>query len=268
MASYDFPTKQVRGITLRADPQREAVFKVAQTDSDMHVYSTLTPEGQRERLHRHMNNEMGALDIAAQCLADFPDAPWELRMRLARQASDESRHVMALYRKLRKLGGRKGEFPIANFEWCVTCMFDSLAARLALQNRTFEAGQMDLLGFLPKQWREAGDEEAAETLEEILNDEVQHVRFANQWLKELAKENPKILMKVVSALLYLNKANVALQIKEGEVDALGTPLKATVDKKIEINVEARRDADFSEDEIHQVIKQAGFSSILPSQSNG
>jgi len=85
MAMYDFPTKEVRGITLRADPDREAVFKVAQTDTDMHSYPALTPEGQRERLHRHMNNEMGALDIAAQCLADFPDAPWELRMRLERQ---------------------------------------------------------------------------------------------------------------------------------------------------------------------------------------
>jgi len=267
MATYDFPTKQVRGITLRADPDREAVFTVAQTDTGMHSFPTLTPEGQRERLHRHMNNEMGALDIAAQCLADFPDAPWELRMRLARQSSDESRHVMALYRKLRKLGGRKGEFPIGNYEWCITCMFDSLAARLALQNRTFEAGQMDLLGFLPKQWREVGDEEAAETLEEILNDEVQHVRFANQWLKELAKKDPKILLKIVTALQYLNKANAALQIEEGGTDALGTPLRAAADKKIEINVEARRDAEFSEDEIHQVIKQAGFSSILPQQSN-
>jgi uncharacterized ferritin-like protein (DUF455 family) len=267
MATYNFPTKQVRGITLRADPDREAVFTVAQTDLDMHSFPTLTPEGQRERLHRHMNNEMGALDIAAQCLADFPDAPWELRMRLARQSSDESRHVMALYRKLRKLGGRKGEFPIGNYEWCITCMFDSLAARLALQNRTFEAGQMDLLGFLPKQWRAVGDEEAAETLEEILNDEVQHVRFANQWLKELAKKDPKILLKIVTALQYLNKANAALQIEEGGTDALGTPLRAAADKKIEINVEARRDAEFSEDEIHQVIKQAGFSSILPQQSN-
>src|SRR6516165_4541910 len=187
MASYDFPTKQVRGITLRADPQREAVFKVAQTDSDMHMYPTLTPEGQRERLHRHMNNEMGALDIAAQCLADFPDAPWELRMRLARQASDESRHVAGLYRRLRQLGGYKGEFPIGNFEWAVTNMCDTLAARLAIQNRTFEAGQMDLLGALRKIWRSMGDETTAEILEHILVDEVNHVRFANQWIRKMVE---------------------------------------------------------------------------------
>ena len=52
-----------------------------------------------------MNNEMGALEIAAQCLVDFPEAPWDLRMQLARQASDESRHVRELHRRLRQLGG-------------------------------------------------------------------------------------------------------------------------------------------------------------------
>src|SRR5882762_2196928 len=148
----DFPKKTVRGVTLRADPPRESVFQVVQLDAEMHEYPGMAAQGQREKLHRHMSNEMGSLDIAAQCLSDFPQAPWELRVWLARQAWDESRHVLALYRKLRKLGGRKGEFPIANFEWSVTCSLNTLAARLAVQNRTFEAGQLDLLGSLPRNW--------------------------------------------------------------------------------------------------------------------
>ncbi|TLY57309.1 MAG: hypothetical protein E6K52_14715, partial [Gammaproteobacteria bacterium] len=93
----EFPTKVVRGVTLRADPPRESAFQVAQLDAEMHEYPGMTPPAQRERLHRHMGNELGSLDIAAQCLADFPDAPWELRLELARQAWDESRHVLALY---------------------------------------------------------------------------------------------------------------------------------------------------------------------------
>src|SRR2546429_2842173 len=66
--------------------------------------------------------------------------------------------VAGLYRRLREIGGYKGEFPISCFEWCVTCSLDTLAARLALQNRTFEAGELDLLGQLPAKWRGAGDE--------------------------------------------------------------------------------------------------------------
>jgi uncharacterized ferritin-like protein (DUF455 family) len=94
----------------------------------------------RERLHRHMNNESGAMEIAARCLVDFPDTPWDLRMALARQVSDESRHANLLLQRLRELDGFKGEFPIANFEWGVTLMLEDLPGRLAVQNRTPRRG--------------------------------------------------------------------------------------------------------------------------------
>jgi len=129
VSAREFPTKVVRGVTLRADPPREGAFQVVQVDAEMHEYPGMTLQSQRERLHRHMSNEMGSLEIAAQCLTDFPEAPWELRLELARQAWDESRHVMALHRRLRQIGGRKGEFPVGNFEWSVTCSLDSLPAR-------------------------------------------------------------------------------------------------------------------------------------------
>ena len=258
----EFPTKVVRGVTLRADPPRESAFRVVQLDAEMHEYPGMTPPARRERLHRHMGNELGSLDIAAQCLADFPDAPWELRLELARQAWDESRHVLALYRRLRDLGGRKGEFPIGNFEWSVTCSLHSLAGRLAVQNRTFEAGQMDLLGSLPRHWREIGDEDTAAMLEAILNDEVQHVRFANRWLKEFVRQDSKTLLEVVSALQFLSTANEAVSAKEGEINAVGTPLGAPRHQTIEVNVECRREAEFSEEEIRAALRKAGLGSIL------
>ena len=89
-------------------------------------------QSRRERIHRHMNNEMTTVEVAAQCLVDFPDAPWELRMELARQVWDESRHVTGLYRRLKELGGRKGEFPVANFEWSVCSSLDSVVGRIAV----------------------------------------------------------------------------------------------------------------------------------------
>src|SRR2546429_9590626 len=103
-----------------------------------------------------MNNETGAIEIAAQCLVDFPEAPWELRMHLARQCWDESRHVAGLYRRLREIGGYKGEFPISCFEGGVTCSLDTLAARLGPQNRPLQTGEKDLLVHLPAQCRGKG----------------------------------------------------------------------------------------------------------------
>jgi uncharacterized ferritin-like protein (DUF455 family) len=252
--------KTVKGITLCADPAREACFRVVQLDSEMYQPEgdTMGEDGRRERLHRHMNNEMGALEIAAQCLADFPEAPWDLRMQLARQAFDESRHVRALHRRLRELGSYKGEFPIGNFEWAVTNMCDTLAARLAIQNRTFEAGQMDLLGALRQIWRSVGDETTAQVLEHILVDEINHVRFANQWIRKMIQSDRRLLFKVASAVRYLSEASAELA---GEHDSSAQESHTQEHLKLGINVEDRRNADFSDDEINEILRQAGMSSL-------
>jgi uncharacterized ferritin-like protein (DUF455 family) len=259
----DFETIEIRGVTLRKDPARDEVFECVDFDSEMHEYADLSEVSRRERLHRHMNNEIGGLDIAAQCLVDFPDAPWELRMQLARQCYDETRHIMLLYRRLRELGGRKGEFPVSNFEWRVTCMQDSLPARLALQNRTFEAGQMDILGKVTDSWRGAGDERTAEMLEGILADEIQHVRFANQWIKKYADDDPRTLMKIALAVSYLQTVTKALGSKDGEVNAVGTRLQAAEDRlPMVVNVEDRRMAGFTEEEISEVLRRTTFRSLV------
>jgi len=228
----------------------------------MHEWPGMSPISMRERLHRHMNNETGAIEIAAQCLADFPEAPWELRMHLARQCWDESRHVAALYRRLREIGGHKGEFPISNFEWSVTCMLDSLAARLALQNRTFEAGELDLLGQLPAKWREVGDEETAEVLESILSDEITHVRFANQWVKRMVADDRRLLLKIAMAVRFLSAVTATVAPKEGELSPVGLVFTAPKSRVPQVNIEDRRHAEFSDDEIEQFLRQSGYQSIM------
>ena len=168
-------TKVVRGVTLRSDPAREPCFKVVHDAAELADYSDMSEASRRQRLHKHMHNEMQSLEMAAQSLADFPDAPWELRMCLARQCWDEHWHTRLLYRRLLEIGGYKGEFPVMNYEWCITCAVDSVWARLAIQNRTFEGGEIDLLRQLVKMWTDAGDATTAELLDGILADEIQHV---------------------------------------------------------------------------------------------
>ena len=254
--------KVVRGVTLRADPAREACFDVVHHDIEMKNWPGVEGEAGREKLHRHMNNETGAIEIAAQCLADFPDAPWELRLRLARQCADESRHAEVLLCRLREMGGRKGEFPVANFEWGVTLMVDNLPGRLAIQNRTFEAGLIDILGTLRKVWQRSGDDRTADVLDGILADEITHVRFANQWIRRLTEENPPILLQVARAVQFLGQANQAMQVEVDAVDAAGNPVQEHK-LQVEIDVEGRLEAEFTEEEVLEVLKKAGFQSILP-----
>ncbi len=183
-------------------------------------------------------------------------------MELARQCWDETRHTQMLYNRLREMGGRKGEFPVMNYEWGITCMMDSLVARLALQNRTFEGGEIDLLRELVEKWRQAGDEETAELLDGILADEIQHVRFANRWLKRLAREQPRTLFKVAQAVRQLQAITAAMAPQEGEVNAAGVPLTGYTRVEVFANVEDRRHAEFTEAEIAEILRQEGFSGLV------
>ena len=256
-------TKVVRGVTLHGEPAREAVFHVVSTDAEMVEWSDMSDESRRERLHRHMNNECVALEIAAQAVADFPEAPWDLRLCIARQAADESRHVEILFRRLLELGGRKGEFPVSNYEWSVTGMIDNLPGRLAIENRTFEAGLIDILGQLKVTWREAGDDRTADALEAILADEITHVRFANRWIKQMTEVEPRILLKVAQAIRYLRAVNDALAPQVGEVNAAGVAFSTERVQAPAVNVEGRLEAGFTEEEVLEVLRQAGFRSIIP-----
>ena len=76
---------KVDDVILRDPPARDSCFKVVWRDAEMAEYAEMGDIGRREILHRHMTNEITSIDIAADCLVAFPDAPWELRMELARQ---------------------------------------------------------------------------------------------------------------------------------------------------------------------------------------
>ena len=250
---------EINGVSLCLDPAREACFKVVWNHTDMVSFQdAMSLPAQREKLHRHMNNEIGSMEIAAQTLVDFPDAPWDLRMELARQAYDESRHVEGLFTRLKEIGGSKGEFPVANFEWAVAITRDTIAARLAIENRTFEAGQMDLLGTLCKLWRAAGDTRTAELLEAILADEVSHVRFANRWIKKLAKEDGRVLLKVAMAIRFFGEASIAVYGEAARIADEGT---GKGHAQIDVNVRDRREAEFSDEEISEILRQYGMRSL-------
>lgn len=246
---------------MRADPARENCFEVVQMHKELHDYDDMSDISRRQRLHRHMHNEMQTMEIAAQNLADFPEMPWHLKMEIARQCWDEARHTQLLYRRMCELGGVKGEFPIMNYEWGVTQMLTSLPARLAVQNRTFEAGEMDLLKQQAILWNDAGDPLTASLMEVLLADEVHHVRFANRWLRGLAKESPAVLLQVAQGIQYLRKVTAALAPDKGEVNAVGVDLSAFVHDETTSNIDDRRLAEFTDEEIAELLRQEGFGPL-------
>jgi len=235
-------TKVVRGVELRRDPAREPCFEIVHLHHDVPESGSVTLEGRRQRAHREYNQEVQTLEIAALCLVDFPDVPWQLRMELARQCWDEARHAQMAYDHLKELGGWKGMYAIANLDWATVAMLDSLPARLAIQHRTFEAGSLDSEHASVPMLKEMGHHGHAEMMDAIEADEIQHVRFGNEWLKRLTAAQPRALLEVASAVTWLRRV----------VEATGGDRL----KEIATSSDTRELAGFSESEISQVDSMA------------
>jgi len=218
-------------------PARDGRFDVRELWSEMANFDAGDSEMMREFLHRQMNEEINGLEISARNLADFPNAPWQLRMSMARQCWDEARHIEAFRACFERRGAIVGQYPVMNFQYRLITRISSLIGRLAVQNRSFEAAGIDAI---QKEVTEGSRREGRGDLEELfdaqLADEVQHVRYANVWIKRLMDEGGAAavfeLTRAVSA------ANDALKIIAGEA-ATVYPVAEGV----------RREAGFTEEEI-------------------
>jgi uncharacterized ferritin-like protein (DUF455 family) len=247
-------TIEVRGVKLRRDPAREPCFVIAHHETEVQSardYSSAAAV--RSMLHREYNNETQNAEVAAQTLVDFPDAPWELRMQLARQCWDEARHARMFLRRVVELGGRKGESPIKNGDWGIVGMIDTLPGRLLVQHRLFEGGVIDSFRQVARGFRDSGDERTAEIYEVILADEIQHVRFANQWLRHFSRE-PRAVMQMAAALTFATGALRDLSPRPGDRSVDDVDL-ATVDHAIDINADDRARAGFTEAEIADLARR-------------
>ena len=214
-------------------PLRDGRFNVRQFWSEM---ANEEVDYDLEFLHRQMAEEIESLEIAARNLADFPDAPWELRMEMARQAWDEARHVVGFRRLFEERGGHVGQFPILDFQYRIITRLPSLAGRLAVANRSFEASGIDAIVDGLQNASKAGDAEFVALFEQQLADEVQHVRYANEWVPRLMEQGGA--RAVFDLARAVASADAAFQIVAGEAK-ITYPVAEDV----------RREAGFGDDEI-------------------
>ncbi len=183
-------------------PAREAHVSVR----DRWSQCTNLPDGHPHKVvefvHRQLNEELNVLENTARCLVDFPDADWDLRMCLARQAADEARHAQVYSRLLRRRGVAFGDFPVMNFQYRILERIPTLIGRLAVQNRTFEADGLDAAVFGVREARSLGELELADLFDALSADETMHVWFANEWIRKLVARAPRSLLDVASALTH------------------------------------------------------------------
>jgi uncharacterized ferritin-like protein (DUF455 family) len=154
----------------------------------------LKPGGaSKTRLHLRMHGifvgELQALEGAGRSLWDFPEAPWEFKMNMARQCWDEARHVQIYEKLLVHCGGYVGMFPESSFLFECACA-DDPALRVAGVNRGLEGLACDVFRDMIRYAEGTGDEKMQQAIDFVLADELTHVRFGSEWVKEFTKNDP------------------------------------------------------------------------------
>src|SRR6266478_4610267 len=148
----------------------------------------------KSRMHGICGGEFQAMEAAGRTLYDFPDAPWEFQLDMARQVWDESRHAEIYMKLLEYVGSYYGEFPEGEVLWSCTQAEDP-AARVAGINRGLEGLACDVFEQLIRIAQKMGDTIIERSVDYVLADEITHVRMGSKWMRKLTEGDPERLRR-------------------------------------------------------------------------
>ncbi len=136
-------------------------------------------------LHRFAGHELLAVEIMAQALLAFPDAPSHFRRGLANTLREEQGHVSLYIQRLENMGVRFGDLPLYRHFWTHVPYLTSPIRYVSVMSLTFEMANLDFAPLYKRAFENAGDLESAQLMQQILDDEIGHVAFGWNWLKRL-----------------------------------------------------------------------------------
>jgi len=205
----------------------------------------------RERMHGILVGELQAMEGAGRSVCDFPDAPWEFTLDMARQTWDESRHVEIYLGLVEYLGGYVGEFPETTLLWRCACAEDA-AARVAGVNRGLEGLACDVFNQMIQVARKIGDPVIERAVDFVLADEITHVRMGSRWLTELTRGDPERRQRAIDFQDSIDdRFNLGGVRRDGLPEEVG----------ISIAREARRLAGFTDEEIERLVRSTQRSPV-------
>ncbi|MGE4243419.1 ferritin-like domain-containing protein [Ramlibacter sp.] len=195
--------------------------------------SPAKPEGLAALLHAIAHIEFNAINLALDAAWRFEGLPRDFHLDWIRVAGEEAYHFTLLREHLASLGYAYGDFDAHDGLWAMCEKTkDDVVARMALVPRTLEARGLDATPQIQQKLRQVGTPaamRAVEILDVILRDEVGHVAVGNRWYRFLCEREG------LDPIAHYDR--VALRYAAPK---LYPPF----------NVDARRRAGFSEEEMH------------------
>jgi uncharacterized ferritin-like protein (DUF455 family) len=191
--------------------------------------SMVTVEGRAMLVHALAHIEFNAINLALDAIWRFPGMPAAYYTDWLRVANEEALHFSMLAAHLAVLGHAYGDFPAHDSLWeMAEKTRGDIVARMALVPRTLEARGLDAIPPLRAKLAQAGDMAAARILDRIFEDEIGHVEIGNRWYGYLCRQHGLEPGATYEELAIRHKA----------------PLL-----KGPFNIEARRQAGFTDDEL-------------------
>ena len=153
------------------------------------------PDAARSLMHGIFVGEVQALEGAGRTCFDFDvgsaadEAPYELKLDMARQCWDEARHCEISVKLGEHMGSAIGEFAEQTFLYEAACNQDPVL-RLAGVNRALEGLAIDVFNTM-KDFGAATADPVLEFCEDwMLADEVTHVKMGSDWLRRATADDP------------------------------------------------------------------------------
>ncbi len=180
------PGPRIESVPTPHRPQGLAFSSHKKSRSAFPKVSQLDDEGARGRvLHFFANHELLALELMALTLLRFPDAPAQFRKRIVATMRDEQKHMSLYLSRMSELGVEFGDVPLNAFFWEQLSTVPDPLGFIAGMSLTFEQANLDFSLFYRDELRTLGDDVTADILDEVLRDEIAHVRHGvhlfNQW---------------------------------------------------------------------------------------
>ncbi len=154
------------------------------------------PDAARTLMHGIFVGEIQALEGAGRTCWDFEtgkgsdEAPFELKLDMARQCWDEARHCEISVKLSDWMGTELGEFGESAFLYEAACNPDPVL-RLTGVNRALEGLAIDVFTTMKDFGDIAGDPVLEFCEDWMLADEVTHVKMGSDWLRRLTADDPE-----------------------------------------------------------------------------
>jgi uncharacterized ferritin-like protein (DUF455 family) len=164
---------------------------------------------------------------------------------MARQCWDEARHVQIYEKLLTHVGGYVGMFPESTFLFECACS-DDPALRVAGVNRGLEGLACDVFRDMIRYAEATGDETMRQAVDYVLADELTHVRFGSEWVKEFTKDDPERFKRAQEFRKQVDKQF-----------SFGGARSDREDAAIPIAWQDRKEAGFTDEELTELTQLSG-----------